>query len=52
MNLGNSARDLASNKRLTAARAFMVEQNTIARMHSIRLTIVDGDPIRVQLGHT
>lgn len=30
----------------------MIEQDTVARVHSVRLTVIDGDPVSVQLGDT
>jgi hypothetical protein len=47
----DGARDLARDKRFTTARAFVVEENTVARVHVVRLTVVDHNPVPVELGH-
>ena len=36
---------------LTATRALVVEQNAVAAVHAVRLSVVFGDPKAVQLGH-
>lgn len=36
----------------TSPWAFMVEENSVTRIHSVRLTIVNNYPICIQLGHT
>lgn len=30
----------------------MIEQDTIARVHVVSFTIIDGNPVCVELGHT
>ena len=44
------ARDLASNKSLSSAFGFMVEQNSIAGVYSISFAIIHSDPMREKLG--
>lgn len=43
------ARDLAGDERPAAARALVVEEDAVAREHAIRLAVVDGDPVAVEL---
>lgn len=52
MDIRYSSANLACNERPTTPWALVVEQDTVARIHPIRFTIVDRDPIRVQLGNT
>ena len=42
---------LPSDERGAAARRLVVEENAIRGMHAICLTVVDNDPIGIQLGH-
>src|SRR4026207_439042 len=44
--------DLAGHKFMSAARAFMVEQNTGGGKHVERLAIVDCDPVSIYFCHT
>ena len=44
--------DLAGNKGLSPERAFMVEENTIAGVDTIGLTVVHRNPVSVELGNT
>ena len=50
-NRGNCTRDFASDKGFTAARAFVIEQNAIARAKPVALPIVNCRPIGECLGH-
>lgn len=49
-NLGYSTGNLACHERLTTPWAFMIEENAIGGMHTISFTIVDNDPISIELG--
>src|SRR5438309_4683263 len=44
-NRGDSPRDFAGYERLAAPRAFVVEQNAVARIEPITFAIVDRRPI-------
>ena len=44
------ARDLARHERLAAYGRLVVEQDAVAGENPVRLAIVDGDPVRVELG--
>ena len=44
-NARNGPRDFAGNEGLATARRFMIEQNPVARVHAVGLTIVHGDPV-------
>lgn len=48
----HSATNLSSHKGLTSARRFMIEKDTVAGKHTIRLAIVDYNPVSVHLGNT
>jgi hypothetical protein len=52
MDIGNSASDLASDKSTATTGRFVVEQDTVTGIHVIRFTVVDNDPVTVQLGNT
>src|SRR6185503_246107 len=52
LDTSQSARDLSRHKRLAAIGRFMVEQNAIARIHAPRFSIVDRDPVRIELSHS
>jgi len=43
------ARDLARDKCLAAALAFMIEENAVAGKQAVRLAVVHGDVIRIGL---
>ena len=43
------ARDLARHKGAATTRALVVEKDTVARIHAVRLPVVLADPERVQL---
>jgi hypothetical protein len=51
LNGGNGAGDLAGDKGLSPQWTFMVEQDAVAGKQAISLTVIDGDPIGVKLGH-
>lgn len=51
VNISHSSADLARDERPATPRAFVVEQDTVARIHPVRFTIVDRDPIGIQLGN-
>ncbi len=48
---GQRARDLARDEGLAAQRRLVVEQDAVAGVHAVRLAVVDGDPVGVELGH-
>src|SRR5258708_12655057 len=50
LDAGKRARNLSGNECLAAEWRFMVEQDSVACVHSVGFAIVDGAPIRVQLG--
>src|SRR3981081_2685787 len=50
LDTGNAARDLARHEGLAADRAFMIEQDAVRGEHAVRLAIVHGDPVTVELG--
>lgn len=52
MNISNSSGNLASNESTSSARRFVVEQDTVAGIHVIWFTVVDNDPVTVELGNT
>src|SRR5207244_9284880 len=45
LNRSNRTRDFASHKSFPAARAFVIEQNAIARAQAVALQLVNGRPI-------
>ena len=49
---GKCTSNLAGNKGLASERTFMVEENPVAGIDTIRLTIIDRDPLSVELGNT
>ena len=49
-DLGHGARDLASDKRLTTARALVVEEDAVAAVHTVCLAVIDHNPVPVHLG--
>src|SRR4029077_10916221 len=51
LNGGDSARNFAADESFATTRAFMVEQNAIARAKTVALPIVNGGPIRENLCH-
>ncbi len=54
ITLGNAAggkRDLARHEVLATALALVVEENAVAAVHAVRLTVVLHDPEAVELGH-
>jgi hypothetical protein len=46
LDSSNSSRDLASNKSLSTARAFVVEEDSIHREHVVCLTVIDNTPAK------
>ena len=52
MDIRHSSADLACDKGPPTPRALVVEQDAVARIHPVRFTIVDRDPVGVQLGDT
>lgn len=46
----SSSRDLSSDKSPSSPGTLVVKENTIAGIQSIRFSVVDHDPIGVQLG--
>jgi hypothetical protein len=44
------AGDLASDEGLATGRGFVVEQDAVAGVDTVGLTVVDGDPVGVELG--
>lgn len=50
-DLGDSPSNFAGNKRFTATRTLMIEQDAIATMHIVRLPVVHYYPVSIQLGH-
>lgn len=52
MNVRNRARDLARDECATTARALVVEENTVAGIHSVRLAIINRDPKAIELRNT
>src|SRR6185503_20757689 len=46
----NRARDLARHKGFPSQRTLMVEKYAVGGMQAIRLPIVDGNPVGVELG--
>ena len=42
--------DLPGHERLAAAFRLVVEEDTVAGIHAVRLAVVDRDPVRVELG--
>ena len=52
VDVGHGSADLARDERPATPRAFVVEQDTVARIHPVRFTIVDRDPIGIQLGNS
>ena len=42
--------DLAGNERLSSSWRFVVEKNPVAGIHAVRFTVVDRDPVGVELG--
>src|SRR5258708_25528195 len=50
-DVSQSPRNFASDERLAATRAFVIEQDSIARIHPVTLTVVHRDPVCVQLGN-
>ena len=51
VDIGHGSADLACDEGPATPRALVVEQDTVARIHPIRFTIVDGDPISIQFGN-
>ena len=47
LDAGSCTGDFAGDERFTTQWAFVVEENTVARKHSIRFAVVHGDPIGV-----
>lgn len=51
LDLGDAIGDLARHELAAAQRAFVVEQNAAAAENAVAFTVVDGHPVRIQLGH-
>mmetsp|Transcript_11082 Transcript_11082/g.17785 ORF Transcript_11082/g.17785 Transcript_11082/m.17785 type:complete len:277 (-) Transcript_11082:110-940(-) len=51
-NPGNTGGDLSCDKRTSPTRRFVVEQNSVRQVHTVRFAIVDQNPIGVLLGHS
>src|SRR3990167_8643815 len=49
---GKCASYFSRYKYFTSNRTFMVKEYSIARVDTVGFAIVDGDPIRIQLGHS
>src|SRR5439155_22731152 len=49
-NGGDAARHLARDEVLTAARRLVIEEDAAARVHPVRLAVVDRHAVRVDLG--
>src|SRR6185436_5533974 len=49
LNFAEAYSNFASNERLPASRGFMVEENTVARKHSITLSVVFRYEISIHL---
>lgn len=47
---GHPTGDLPGHEGLAAARGLVVEENPVYREHPVRLTVVDGRPVRIHLG--
>ena len=45
------ARDFAGHESLAAHGRLVVEKDAVARVHPVGLAVVDGDPVRVELGY-
>lgn len=48
-DIRRSPRNLPRHERPSSPRALVVEQDPIASEHAVRLTVVDDDPVRVEL---
>jgi hypothetical protein len=48
---GDGAGDLAGDEGFTSQRALVVEEDAVAGVHAVGLTVVDRDPVGVHLGH-
>lgn len=49
VDISHSSADLARDERPATPRAFVVEEDTVTGIHPIRFTIIDCDPVGVQL---
>jgi len=49
-NGGDGAGDLAGHEGLAAARALVVEEDTVGGMHAVGLAVVHDGPVGVELG--
>ena len=47
---GDGAGDLAGDEGFAAHRAFVIEEDTVAGVDAVGLTVVDGNPVGVELG--
>lgn len=52
LDIGCGAGNLTSDEGPSSSRTFVVEQNTVASVHSVRLAIVHGNPVGVKFGDT
>jgi len=50
-DLGHRTCNFACHKRLPTTRALVVEKDTVAGVHAVRLAVVLDNPVAVQLGH-
>jgi hypothetical protein len=50
-DVAQAAGDLAGHEGFATAWRFVVEQHAVTGVHAIGFTVVDGDPVGVQLGH-
>ena len=51
-NICNSPTDFPRDERPPSPRALMVEKDSVARIHAVRLAVVDRDPVCIQLSDT
>ncbi len=51
LDLGHAVGDLAGHKLATSQRAFVVEQDAARAKDVVALSVVDGHPVRIELGH-
>ena len=51
INSSQASRDFASDKGFATPGALVIEQDAVAGIHAICLTVVHRDPVAIQLGH-
>ena len=49
-DVGEAAGDLAGDEGFATARAFVIEEDTVAGIEAVGFAVVDGDPVGVELG--